>query len=149
MGAPIVCVACHCDDCQEGSRQIEQLTKAAPVLDSAGGTAYVLFRKDRVMWAKGSDRLENHKLKPASSTNRVVASCCHSAMALTFDDGRHWVSVFRARMEGASPPLAMRLCAKYKPEGAVLPNDAPAYGAFPLRFIGKLIGANVAMAFGR
>jgi len=48
VGAPIASVVCYCDDCQEGSRQIEALPNARPVQDPDGGTAYVLYRKDRV-----------------------------------------------------------------------------------------------------
>lgn len=32
-GAPITCVACYCDDCQEAARRMEALPGAAPVRD--------------------------------------------------------------------------------------------------------------------
>lgn len=40
----------------------------------------------------GRMRLKRHKLKETSPTNRVVATCCNSAMFVTFDRGPHWVS---------------------------------------------------------
>ncbi|MGZ5900627.1 MAG: GFA family protein, partial [Reyranella sp.] len=46
-GAPITSSVCYCADCQRGSRQIEDLPNAGPVREADGGTAYILFRKDR------------------------------------------------------------------------------------------------------
>jgi hypothetical protein len=47
-GAPIASSVCYCADCQGGSRQIEDLDGAGSVRDDDGGTAYILFRKDRI-----------------------------------------------------------------------------------------------------
>jgi hypothetical protein len=44
FGPPIVAAACHCADCQVAGRQIEVLAGPARVLDSNGGTAFLLFR---------------------------------------------------------------------------------------------------------
>src|SRR6266853_3138444 len=77
-GAPIVSSVCYCTDCQRGSRQIEGLPDAGSVRDDDGGTAYILFRKDRIRCAKGADLLKGYKLKDSSITNRVVATCCNS-----------------------------------------------------------------------
>ena len=52
--APIVTVACYCDDCQKGSRQIEELPNAPRVRDADGGTAYVLYRKDNASSVQGA-----------------------------------------------------------------------------------------------
>ena len=57
---------------------------------SAGGTAYVVYRKDRVKCSRGNQFLQGYKIKEKSPTNRVVATCCNSAMFLNFDDGKHW-----------------------------------------------------------
>ncbi len=78
VGAPIASVACYCDDCQEGSRQLEALPNGRPIRDAAGGTDYVLFRKDRLRYAKGAELLRGHKIRPTSATNRVTASCCNA-----------------------------------------------------------------------
>ncbi len=48
IGAPITSAVCYCESCQEGSRQIEALPSGRPVCDPDGGTAMVLYRKDRV-----------------------------------------------------------------------------------------------------
>lgn len=148
-GAPILGVACYCDDCREGSREIEALPGAPRVLDPDGGTAYVLFRKDRVTYAKGADLLTRRKLQERSDTNRVVATCCNSAMIMTFDDSKHWVPVYRARLQGDVPPVEMRICTKFAPDAARIPRDAPIYPGFSVRFIGKLLRARIAMLFGR
>ena len=54
LGAPITSAVCYCDSCQAGAREIEALPNAAPVLGPDGGTAYILYRKDRVKYAKGA-----------------------------------------------------------------------------------------------
>src|SRR5260370_34280610 len=86
IGAPITSVVCYCDDCQEGSRQIEALPNARPVRDPDGGTAYSVYRKDRVKCSRGALLLKSHKIREKSATNRVIATCCNSAMFLNFDD---------------------------------------------------------------
>ena len=148
-GAPIVTTACHCDDCQEAARRIEVLPNAPRVQDRDGGTSFVLFRKDRVTVTKGATLLKAHKLKATSPTNRAVASCCNCAMVLNFDDSKHWVSMYRARFDSDMPPLEMRICTKYKPNGATLPNDVPNYSGYPAKFMLKLVAASVAMLFRR
>src|SRR6266849_3096152 len=110
IGAPIARVVCYCDDCQQGARQIEALPNARPVQDLDGGTAYVLFRKDRVKCSSGALLLRSHKIREKSATNRVVATCCNSAIYLKFDDMKHWVSIYRARFQVDVPPLQMRIC---------------------------------------
>ena len=62
IGAPITSVVCYCNDCQEGSRQIEALPNARLVRDPDGGTAYVLFRKDRVKCSRGAQFLRGQKM---------------------------------------------------------------------------------------
>lgn len=145
IGAPISSVVCYCDDCQEGSRQIEALPNARPVQDPDGGTAYILYRKDRIKCSRGALLLKSHKIREKSATNRVVATCCNSAMFLNFDDGKHWVSMYRARFQGDIPPLQMRICTKFKPENGDVPNDVRSYSTFPLKFLAKLLAARIAM----
>lgn len=148
-GAPIVRAVCYCDDCQKGAHQIEALPGAPRILDADGGTDLVLFRKDRVSVAKGEELLKPYKLKDASTTKRVVAACCNSAIYLGFDDSKHWYSMYRKPMRGDLPPVQYRLNTRFKPTADPLPADAPAYRSFPLSFIGKLLGARFAMMFGR
>jgi hypothetical protein len=148
-GAPIVAVVCYCDDCQAAGRQIEGLPAAPRVLDPDAGTSLVVYRKDRLRCVRGEERLTPHKLKPESATSRYVASCCNSALYLGFDDAKHWVDVFRDRIEGPAPAVQMRLCTRYRPTGTDLPDDAPAYPGFPFALIARFIRAKLAMTFGR
>lgn len=149
IGTPIVSAVCYCDDCQEGARLIEALPNAGPVQGRDGGTAYILFRKDRVRYTKGAAFLKNYKIKETSSTNRVVARCCNSAMLLNFDDSKHWVDVYRARLRGDVPLPQMRICTKFAPATGDLPSDVPSYQGFSPKLIMKLMTARIAMMFGR
>lgn len=146
-GAPILGATCYCDDCQEAGRQIEQLRNAPRVVDSDGGTGYLLYRKDRVKCSKGAELLLDRKLKEGSPTRRVVATCCNSAMFVDFQKG-HWFSIHRARFAGDVPPLQMRLQTKFRPQAAVDPGDIPSYATYPPKFVLKLVGAKIAMVFG-
>ncbi len=149
IGAPITCVVCYCDDCQEGSCRIEALPNALPVRDPDGGTAYVLYREDRVECSKGTQFLQRHKLREKSATNRAVATCCNSAMFMDFDDSKHWVPVYRARFGEDRPPVEMRVLTKFKPENDGVPDDVPSYSSLPLTFMAKLAAARIAMLLDR
>jgi hypothetical protein len=146
-GAPIVSVVCYCDDCQEAGRRIEALPNAPPVRDEDGGTAYLVYRKDRVKCSRGAQLLQRIKIKDKSPTNRVVAGCCNSAMILNFDDAKHWVDVYRARVAGDAPPLQMRVCTRFS--SGDVPRDVPGYPSFPLGFLAKLLAAKIAMLLHR
>lgn len=149
-GAPIVSAVCYCQDCQDGGRRIEALPHAPPVVDPDGGTAYALYRKDRVRNLKGAALLQGDKLKETSVTNRMVATCCNSAMLVNFDNtAMHWVSLYRARFPADAPPLQMRIQTKFKSPGSAMPNDVPAYATFPLSLVAKMIAARIAMLFRR
>jgi hypothetical protein len=147
IGAPIMSVVCYCDDCQEGARRIEALPDAPAVRDRDGGSAYVLYRKDRVFYTRGAELLHGHKLNEKSPTKRVVATCCNAAMFLDFNKG-HWISAYRARFQGEVPPVQMRIGTKSMGAGQV-PNDVPSSATFPLKFVGKLVAARIAMLLGR
>ena len=142
-GRPILTSVCYCDDCQRASRQLESLPGAPPLLGPDGGTQYILYRKDRVVFSKGKELLQDHRLEGEAFTKRVVASCCNSAMYLEYEKG-HWVSIYRDRFIGATPPIQMRIQTQYKPEGATIPNDAPSFKAFPPRFIFRLLWSRLA-----
>jgi hypothetical protein len=149
FGRPIVSAVCYCDDCQKGAARIEALPDAGAVRDPDGGTAYILYRKDRFQCAKGAELLRRYKLKETSATNRVVAACCNSAMFVSFDRSPHWVSAYRARFRGELPPVQARICTKFKPDGVVLPDDAPSYRGYPPGLVIKLLASRVAMLLGR
>lgn len=145
IGAPIVSSVCYCADCQKGACLIEALPNADAVCGDDGGTPYILFRKDRFNCTKGASLLKSYKLKAESPTNRVVATCCNSAMFANFDKGPFWVSVYRSRFLGAVPPLEMRMCTKSKPSVVVIPADVPSYPGYPPVLILKLLRSGLAM----
>lgn len=147
VGEPILSSVCYCSDCQEGGRRIEALPHAPPVRDADGGTPYLVFRDDRFRCVDGQERLEDHRLNLDSPTRRVVARCCNTGMFLKFDPG-FWVSTYRLRYDGELPPIAMRTKIERRHSDLPLPQDAPSYRGFPLRLIGRLMAARLAMAFG-
>lgn len=146
--APIVSVVCYCDDCQAGARQIEALPGAPKVQGSDGGTAYVVYRMDRVSRARGGELLRPLKIRSGSSTNRVVASCCNSAMLVCFDDSKHWIDVYRERFGAHAPLATMRVCTRFAPKEVNISADVPSYPGYPLRLLARLVGARLAMLVG-
>jgi hypothetical protein len=148
-GPPIVSAVCYCDDCQEGARRIEGLPGAARILDAAGGSAYVVYRKDRVTCTKGAALLAPHKIRETSATNRVVATCCNSAMLMNFDDGKHWVDIFRERIRGAAPPAQMHMCTRFAQPVDDNQEDVPRYRGYPFKLLAKLVKARLAMSLAR
>jgi hypothetical protein len=148
IGDPITSTVCYCQSCQQGSGQIEALPDGRPACGLDGGTAYVLYRKDRVEYSKGSRLLRGLKLRDESSTRRVVASCCDSHMFLDFEKG-HWLSVYRMALRGDVPPLEMRVHTKSRPAGTDLPDDVPSYPGYSFKFMAKLFGAWIAMLLRR
>jgi hypothetical protein len=147
IGSPIMSVICYCDDCQEGSRRVEALPSAPGVQEPDGGTAYLLYRKDRFNCIRGDQLLQNLRLREKSPTKRVIASCCNSAMFLDFEKG-HWFSVYRARFANAPPPQ-MRIQTRFMPNGTQIRKDIPTYSAFPLKFMAKLALARFDMLLRR
>ena len=144
-GAPILTGTCYCASCQEAGRRFGQLSAAPPVLDPDGGTGFILYRKDRVRCVKGQDYLDEHRLKPGSSTRRVVATCCHSPMFLEFTNG-HWLTMYRSRFQSA-PPLEMRVMIKDRRAGVELPADLPNLSGHSGKLMLKLLAAWIAMGF--
>jgi hypothetical protein len=108
----------------------------------------VLYCKDRFSCVEGNQLLQGLRIQPDSPTKRVVASCCNSAMFLDFERG-HWVSVYRARFAGDMAPPQMRVQTRFRPKGVEIPNDLPAYAAFPPKLIVKLVAARIAMLLRR
>jgi hypothetical protein len=149
VGAPITSVICYCYDCQEGARQIQSLPQAISIQEPDGGTAYLVFRKDRVACRKGVSLLRHHKIRENSATNRVIATCCNSAMLLNFDDGKHWVDLYRSRCQGDVLPVQMCICTKFRPEGHAIPTDVRQYPHYPVSFLMKLVLAKAAMLLHR
>jgi hypothetical protein len=146
-GTPITSVVCYCDDCQAGAQQIEALPNADRIREPDGGVGYLAYRKDRVRIRKGAELLRGYKLRTNSPTNRMVASCCNAAVILTFDDSKHWVNLYRARVIGIVPPVQMQICTRYRQVGA-LDTNVPAFSGYPFRLLAKLAAAKLAELLG-
>jgi hypothetical protein len=149
IGDPIACTVCYCDTCQAGSRQIEALENAPPILGPDGGTAYVLYRKDRINYSKGTELLKGLKVDEKLATSRVVATCCNAAMVMRLGDAMHWVPIYRTRFQGDIPALQWRICTKFKPANAEIPKDVPSSPMYPPGFMWKLLTSKVSMLLGR
>jgi hypothetical protein len=147
-GLPILTAACHCADCQEAGRQLEQAMAAPAVRDGDGGTSLVLYRKDRVQCLAGSEYLREHRLKPHSPTRRVFASCCNSAMFLDFNKG-HWLSLYRNRFAAGAPRVQMRIVTKERRPGVEFSDGLPSTAGHSGKFLRKLLIAWIAMGFRR
>jgi len=146
-GKPIMAATCYCHSCQTAGRAFASAPGAPGVVGSDGGTPYVLMRKDRIEWLSGSERLEEHRLKPDSPTRRFVARCCNSPVALEFTKG-HWLSVYSGRIpEDERPPAEMRTIVGDRPEGVELPGDIPNYRTPSGKFMWRLLTAWAAMGF--
>lgn len=128
-GKPILTTICHCDDCQRASSELERLENASGILDTAGGTAYVLFRRDRVSCSQGASLLRDHRIEDEPFTKRVVASSCNAPLYLDFEQG-HWLSLFHSRFEDA-PPIQMRTQTKHATNLRSVPRDAPQFKRTP------------------
>ncbi|MGZ5193806.1 MAG: hypothetical protein ACXWJM_00080 [Ramlibacter sp.] len=148
FGLPIVHAACYCSDCQTAGRHIESLPGAAAVLDSDGGTASLLYRRDRVSHGSSRQLLRPHKIKASSPTSRLVTTCCNCAMYLDFEKG-HWLTLYRKRFAGDVPPLEMRICTKSRRSGVELPQDVPNYPGRSFGFFVKLLTAWIPMLLRR
>lgn len=148
FGGPIASAACYCEDCQKAADQIEALPNAGAIRDPDGGTAYILFRKDRIECCSGKELLTSYKLTETSVTNRWVATCRHSAMFMNFESGPHWVSAYGARFHGGLPPLTARICTKSKPDGVVFPDDVRSYPGYAPGLVVRLLASRAAMLLG-
>jgi hypothetical protein len=89
--------------------------------------------------------LDTFTLAQSPKTERVVATCCKTAMLMRFDDARHWVAIYRARFGPNAPAIEMRICTRFLPDGAVLPDDVPAYRDYAPALMLKLLSSRLAM----
>jgi hypothetical protein len=148
QGAPILSPICHCTSCRTAGQALDAVSGQTPIVDEAGGTALVLWRKDRVRCIAGCERLEPHRLTESSPTRRFVASCCKSPMFLDFTKG-FWVSVYRDRVADAPSP-SMRVMTADTPPELVLPKDGlPQVRSHSGRFLLKLMTNWAMMGFRR
>ncbi|MGY6705623.1 GFA family protein [Roseinatronobacter sp.] len=146
-GKPILSAECLCSDCQQAAVVFQALPDACPVVDDKGATRFVLYRKDRVRCDRGQEFLAEHRLTDASTTRRVIATCCNTPMFLDLTQG-HWLSIYGALWpKGALPKLDLRTMTKHAPAGVVLPDDVPNPKTHNASFFARLILAWAAMGF--
>lgn len=146
-GAPIICAECHCTSCRAAGVRLQALPNARPLLEPNGGTRFVLHRKDRVRFLGGAPLLREFRLTPASTTRRVVASCCNTPVFLEFRGG-HWLSVYGGLWpEGTLPPLELRAMTIDRSDTTPLTDDVPNCRRQSVSFFAKLLGAWIAMGF--
>lgn len=146
-GPPIIAAECHCASCRAVAQRLATLPGAPEVRVENGGIPYVLYRKDRVRFLAGAERLQEFRLTPASKTRRVVAGCCNTPLFTEFENG-HWLSLFSSLWpEGTRPSPELRTKTSDLPPGTVLPHDIPNHRHQSGRFFAKLLGAWIAMGF--
>ncbi|GAN77453.1 GFA family protein [Acidisphaera rubrifaciens] len=145
-GPPMMTVVCHCTSCRTAGRAFDARSPVAPIVDAAGGTAVVLWRKDRLRCVAGGARLSAHRLAPDAPSRRMVAACCQTPMFGDFTKG-FWVSVYRGRVADAPAP-SMRVMTEDAPDGTVFPDDGvPRYRSRPVRFLFNLLTTWAALGF--
>ena len=144
-GEPLLVVDCHCESCRKAAAEFNRLPGAPAILNANGGTPFSMYRKDRLRFAEGIDRLKEHRLTPKSKTRRVLTTCCSSPMFLEFAGG-HWLSMYRDRIPGAGP-AEMRVMTGDQHGGDALPADLPNYRTHSPKFWWHLFSAWVAMGF--
>lgn len=147
-GRHIVSVECCCNSCRQAGAYLQSLPAAPPLLEANGVTRFVVHRKDRIRCVRGAETMREHRLSPAATTRRVVATCCNTPMFLEFMSG-HWLSLYGRRYPPAAlPRLEMRTMASDLPAaGAELPNDVPNARTQSAKFFAKLLVAWAAMGF--
>jgi hypothetical protein len=145
--APIVSVECHCNSCRAAGARLRTLAAAPQVLEANGGTRFVLYRKDRVRFLRGTELLKELRLTPGAKTRRVVATCCNTPVFLEFQNG-HWLSLYGCLWpEGTLPALELRTMTSDLPDRSALGDDAPNGRRQSVSFMAKLLGAWIAMGF--
>ena len=142
----MMAVICHCTSCRTAGRVLDARSPIAPIVDVAGGTPVVLWRKDRVRCVQGRERLVAHRLRPKSPSRRMVASCCETPMFGDFTKG-FWISIYRGRVTNAPAP-SMRVMTADALDGAKFPDDGVLrFRGRPGRFFIKVLTTWATMGF--
>ena len=117
------------------------------MLNAEGGTPYALYRKDRVRFTAGTDRLREFRLTPTSATRRVVATCCNTPVFTEFSSG-HWLSLYADLWpEENRPAMQLRTMTSDLPATVTLDDRLPNAKRQNFAFFGALLGAWIAMGF--
>lgn len=143
---PIIATECHCNSCREAGARLQRAGMSR-VLEDNGGTQFVLYRKDRVRFARGVERLSEFRLTPEAKTRRVVATCCSTPVFLEFESG-HWLSLYAGLWpDDTHPPVDIRTMTSDLADPSLLSDDVPHGRRQTLGFYAKLLGAWIAMGF--
>lgn len=146
-GEPIVTAACYCTSCQTAGESLETRLSAPSVLETDGGTGYLLFRKDRVRCLRGQAHLREYRLAPTSKTRRVIATCCNAPIFLELSGG-HWLSIYKDRFAKADQlALEMRTMVRDRRPDVAFTDALPSYKTHSGRFMWRLLTAWAAMGF--
>lgn len=146
-GRPFVTAECHCTSCRTAGERLGGLPLARPMQLTNGGTHFVLYRKDKVLFIRGQDLLREYRLKADAPTRRVVASCCNSPIFLEFQ-GAHWLSLYASLWPAdTAPQPELRTMTSDLGPGKVLDDSLPAGRLPTARFYWKLLAAWIAMGF--
>lgn len=145
-GEPIAMPACYCTSCRTASARLAALSAAPVPADASGGTAFRMYRKDRVV-IRGQEHLVGWLLTPQSKTRRVVAGCCNTPLFAEFSGG-HWLSLYNGLWPDAAG-FRPRLLTQTgdAPDPARLPAGVPHGAMTTVGFFARLFGAWAAMGF--
>lgn len=143
-GDPFIGAECHCNSCREAAARMQT---SRPMAALNNGTAYVLFRKDRVSFPNSTGLLHGYRLSETASTRRVVTTCCNTPVFLEFS-GAHWLSLYASLWPVETrPALDIRTMTSDLPAGTILDDSLPTGRWTTLGFYAKLLGAWIAMGF--
>jgi len=144
---PMLSVECCCTSCRIAGGVMEKLPGAPRIVESNGATHMVLYRKDRVHFAKGTELLKEYRLTPKSPTRRIVAICCNTPIGLDFTKG-HWLNLYGCLWSASTrPPIEMRTMTSDALEGTILSEDVANPKRYTFSFFAKVLSARVAMGF--
>lgn len=146
-GEPFIAAECYCNSCRAAAQRMTALPGAPAVTNSMGGTPYVLYRKDRLRFVAGQDKLRAFRLKPDAPTRRAIATCCNTPVFTEFQSG-HWLSLYSGLWpNGEAPAPEVRTQTGDLPVEQRPDNRVPSGGWPTARFYGRLLRVWIAMGF--
>jgi len=147
IGAPFSASECHCKSCRSAAQRLSVLPPAFPIAADNGGVPYALYRKDRIRFPNGTDKLAEFRLSDTAPTRRVLTTCCNTPVFLEFEGG-HWVSLFTGLWpEEVRPSPLIRTQTGDVPDGVTLDDSLPAGTMTTAGFYARLLGEWIAMGF--
>jgi hypothetical protein len=146
VGSPLISSQCYCTSCRDAAARLAE-GGYRPVAAPDGGTPYVLYRKDRLRFVSGQDRIRAFRLTPDAPTRRAISTCCNTPLFLEFQGG-HWLSLYSNLWpEGGRPAMQIRTMTTDLPAGTTLEAGPPSGRLTTLGFYARLLRAWIAMGF--